>query len=1698
MKLFFRSLFSALTLIAFSAPSFAQSGQYGNEWIDYNSTYYKFKVAKAGIYRISRSTLASAGIPASVAGSNFKLYRDGREVPVYVSAETMGSGDYIEFAGNGATGILDKDLYADPSWQPNPNICLFTDTAAYYLTYDNGAGHLRYQQAANNIPPAPPAAESYNWATSGNYYKNVLIEGPSFDVTLGSPSAANPGNPFFSPSFQNGEGLIAAQIQFGAATSITLAAPNIAAVAIPAIFTTSICNRTYHNLSNVNISVNGNAAGTASSGSSETKIFTSNIPAASLNANNTLSYTQTIQPRGSSTYDVWGIAFAELQYPRNYDVTGLNYFSFKLDASSASKYLEFTGVSGSARLYDLTSRSWYQGDVAAGKTRFYVTPALVERSFVLVVDGTAPSPGSAKTVHFTDYNQSGNQGDYIIVTHNKLMQPVNGVDQIDRYKQYRSSANGGLHKVVVADVTELYDQFAYGYETHPLSVKHFLNYAYDKWMTRPASVNMIGHGLQYEQYSAYYSSPGTATFPIVPIYGNPGSDVDFVNFGSDLSQKLQIGRISVWNGSEVDKYLTKVIAYEDAMKTAIFPTAASELWKKQVIHIAGSQVVDEIQQQLFPTLEEARGVIEDTLEGAKVHSFSSVSTGIGTVTGADSIIKNGLGIITYFGHAYSYGFAYNLPDPATINNLPRIPVFIALGCDVAQMFTPNVQKTLSEQYTLSPNGGAIAMLATDNYGYTDFLHNYLITYYKSIAYNNYGGTVGSHMMKTHNRLFTDFCQGMGPAGNSYFTQIECQLLTGDPALPLFAPALPDYHVNADGISSTPANVTTSLDSFRLRIVSYNLGKAKRDTVQVKIEHRNPSGTITGTRLYTVYNLYNTDTAYLTLPIDKTRDLGLNKYIVTVDANDKYAELSELNNSTEFDLFIYSDNLIPVYPYEFSIVHEQGVTLKASSLNVFRKSGRYVMEIDTTTNFNSPSKLQTTITGAGGVIKWKPAPFVMKDSTVYYWRCAFDSTVNGERIWSGSSFIYLAHGSDGWNQSHYFQYLKNSYNRMGLPESRLFKYGLYDNKLDIFSGPSNSPIDKNQVLWNDNTTWQRANQNNLGMLQIMVIDSVTGETWKHHNPPQPGTWPYGDPTKGYHVTEFMAYDTIGRHAAMHYIDSVPNGDYIMLRSTYYIGTSYNIFANEWKADTQYYGPGKSLYHTVKNLGFTQLDSFNKPMTFVYFVKKGRPASEFQSEYAFVYPNDTVAAHLTFNIKTYDSTGQMNSTIIGPAKKWTRLLWQMHASDGKPQFDTANVKIYGITQSGAETFLYQGPQRDTALDSMIKASIYPKIRLEWHTADDSANTAPQLNYWRVLYTPVPEAALNPALNFAFSDSLQVGQQQLFTVAVENLTPIPMDSMLISYKIINSGGVTSTLPGSPKRYRPLPGNDTLNASISFDPANYPGNNSLFIEVNPNNDQPEQYHPNNLGYLPFNIAVDNRNPLLDVTFDGVHILNNDIVSAKPLIKILLKDENQFLALDDTSLLSIHLTGQKHPSIDLPFDGISCKFIPGTTGPNGKNEATVEINRNFEDDIYTLTVDGKDKSNNGAGTPTGTVTRASYKVAFEVINKPTVTNVLNYPNPFSTATSFIFTITGSQIPSQFKIQILSVTGKVVREITKNELGPLHIGRNITEYKWDGKDQFGQMLGNGVYMYRVATSLNGDAIEHRDSAGDRFFKNGYGKMYIMR
>lgn len=1667
-------------LFLYAGPA-VQGQTFGNEWIDYSKTYYKFKITKEGIYRIPKSSITSAGIPDFITGNQFVLYRDGQEVPLYVTTPgAMGVGDYIEFYGRGPNGNLDKNLYNNQAWHINDSASLFTDTASYFLTY----GVNVYQRYTTVNNPASGSAVPYVWHTAGKYFTNYVTSGRSY----------SPENKLYSAQFDCGEAMTNGFSFVATPASVTIETPEV-----------------YDNGPNGNMRINLAAKGkngidivtTVDLNNQDVvteTISLSPYPAAvkrlnmvisptQLQQNNTISYTTNYSAGGDNDM---GTAQVEIQYPHTNNLSGLSSFRFSLKANpSGNQALHFTNFNGAnPRLYDITNKKFYNGDITVpGQTSFYIDPSLTERTLMAVVDAGTPSLASVKSIQFTDYSNAAQQGNYVIITHNKLRQATDGQDHVQKYKEYRSSTEGGGYTVVVADVETLYDEFAYGVDMHPLALKNFLYYAHTTWGNKPEYAMILGRGLIYSEYREYLQSTASYPFPIVPTFGDPGSDVDLVNFGTDFKAKIKVGRISAWNGMEIANYLNKVKIYEQALKDSPTPNKESEFWKKKFVHVAGGSDAA-LQATLLTNLFNGEKIIREPYFGAQVTTVTKNTTTPIDQVGSElvnSMIDSGIFALTFHGHAAAGNFDFNLNNPEIYHNQPRLMHLMAFGCDVSQIFSLTTLRTISERY-INTAGGAISVIAQDNLGYLTFHGPYIQRFYRSMGLVNYGATLGTHYTKSYDStLYANSI--VNNANNFTFTQLECLLLMGDPALKMVNNAKPDYHVADDGLSTNPSNVTTTLDSFKLKISSYNLGRAISDTVNLKVEHVNPQGGVSTVGVYPIINLYSQKESIINIPINKTTDVGLNRYNITIDSDQQFDENSENNNTASLSIFIFADKLVPVYPQEFAIVGSQDITLKASTLNPFKPVAGYKMQIDTTELFNSPLLQQFSTQSSGGVIKWKPNLSYIDDK-VYYWRTSLDSGNTSQPEWTNSSFIYMPQ-KWGWNQSHYFQYLKDNFSTLVLPqETRQFDFKLKNNLLSIFNaclstdGSNPNTVNDVKFMYNDQDLQRSGCSPFSGTLQIMILDTLTGKPWINPVNGQQGSYPRCFNTRNTYVFEFPVAAYQERRVAAKFIDSIPAGHYIVIKNFLYdpFFNPSSGFAPLWIND----GPTDNLYDNLKALGFSTLDSFNQRRAFIFVCKKGDanfPVTQIFSQGT----TDKIQADVV--IPARNDSGILYSKVVGPAKKWETLKWSTTALDNMPQDDSVYVKAIGITASNTETTLFNTTNTDTSIAG-ISAGTYPTMRLEWYSKDTAHHTTRNLNYWRVHYEPIPEAALNPNMLLSFKDTLGEGENGELSIAIEELAGRPMDSMLVKYRVIDANGVAHDLHNV--RYKNLMGNDTLQARLSFDASPYPGDNFLFIEANPDNDQPEQYHPNNLGYLPFRVISDNLNPIIDVTFDGIHILDKDIVSSKPFIKILLKDENRYLKLDDTSLLSVSIRyiDDASPATPVALDGTTAKFIPASS--TEKNEAVVEYKPEFlQDGLYELSVNGKDKKGNS---PSAT----DYRISFEVINKSTITNVLNYPNPFSTSTAFLFTLTGWQMPSQFKIQILTVTGKVVREITKQELGPMHIGRNVSEYKWDGKDQYGQMLGNGVYLYRVVTAINGQDIEHRNSGADKFTQKGYGKMYIMR
>lgn len=78
--------------------------------------------------------------------------------------------------------------------------------------------------------------------------------------------------------------------------------------------------------------------------------------------------------------------------------------------------------------------------------------------------------------------------------------------------------------------------------------------------------------------------------------------------------------------------------------------------------------------------------------------------------------------------------------------------------------------------------------------------------------------------------------------------------------------------------------------------------------------------------------------------------------------------------------------------------------------------------------------------------------------------------------------------------------------------------------------------------------------------------------------------------------------------------------------------------------------------------------------------------------------------------------------------------------------------------------------------------------------------------------------------------------------------------------------------------------------------------------------------------------------------------------------------------------------------------------------------------------------------------------------------HVLNYPNPFTTNTGFYFEHNKASSELDILIQILSISGKLIKTI---ETSVSASGNRVGPIQWDGKDDFGNSIGRGVYFYRV-------------------------------
>ena len=121
------------------------------------------------------------------------------------------------------------------------------------------------------------------------------------------------------------------------------------------------------------------------------------------------------------------------------------------------------------------------------------------------------------------------------------------------------------------------------------------------------------------------------------------------------------------------------------------------------------------------------------------------------------------------------------------------------------------------------------------------------------------------------------------------------------------------------------------------------------------------------------------------------------------------------------------------------------------------------------------------------------------------------------------------------------------------------------------------------------------------------------------------------------------------------------------------------------------------------------------------------------------------------------------------------------------------------------------------------MYPFIQLGAYYEDTVSFTPAQIDRWHVLYTPLPEAAIDGSTAYTWlpaTDTLNEGQTVQFAVDVKNIYTIPMDSLLISYWVQDNNQVKH--PIAYARQDSLLVNEVFRDTITFSTQGHAGINS------------------------------------------------------------------------------------------------------------------------------------------------------------------------------------------------------------------------------------------------------------------------------------
>lgn len=1625
----------AISLIAF-APASAQAP---NSWINFSQTYYKIPVAADGIYRLTYTDLQSAGLPlGSIDPRRLNLYHRGVEQAIIVTGQddaVFDPDDAIEFYGRRNDGTLDTELYEPPSAQPHTYYNLFSDSTAYFLTW-------------NPLPVLGKRAETFSEINSGglpvqsaHQYEGLQLFTTDF-VNVGDLQSTT-----FSSS-EGWSGPVICTLLGGCTGQQDFSFENLLGpVTSPATPSLDMVISGRDEVSHsVEVYAGATAGalhlvGTANFYGFETASLTLPLTWPDIGPDGRMTVRVKLTPTG--TRDLVSVAYLKVAMTQDYDARSANDKIFRLLPNAGNKsYIEIMNPVASATVYDITDADNPRviGTTAvAGGLGAVINNTSSGRT--LLVTNSVRTP-ALNRITFRSIVPS--QAEYVIISHRSLLKPgLAYSNPVEAYAAYRASPEGGGYDTLTVTIDQLYNQFNYG-ETSPRAIFQFMKFL--DAGGDPRFLFLIGKGLEVSNdYHRKTSHAPDDLHDLVPPAGVPGSDMTFTAGlnGAGSEPGIPVGRLTASTPAQVAAYLNKVKESE--------ATPFDALWRKDVLHLSGGIQAGE--PQLFRTFVDGfKAMAEDHFLGGQVETISKQTLNVELINVKDQV-NSGLSLITFYGHSgpgtIDIDIGYVSDPTLGYQNQGKYPGFLINGCNAGRFFDNRV--TFGEDWMLTANKGATSFIAHSSFGFLNALKNYSDMFYQ-VAFGDsvfiHKG-VGEVQKETGRRYLAGYGSSLASV-----TQVQQMVLLGDPAVSLFGANHPDYEISAGGISLFSfegGSVNARLDSFAVEFRVRNFGRTDPAPLHVRVERTLGDGSVvTYDSLYAPV-FYEQILQMMIYKGDADNEAGNNLFTVALDADHDIAELSESNNSSSAVFFIPSNGARQVFPPPFAIVEGPSVELSFQHSDLTSDVRDFILELDTINAFNSPFLIGQTI-ATKGLGKWS-TPLLPDDSLAYYWRIRLATPLPGESSeWATTSFTRISSETSGWAQVHQGQLEEND--TLGLSwngtTQRLEFLGTAST-VDVLTygsahpnNPAGVSVKINGDEFNIATQGQLCRNNSLNLIAFDKSSSAPygGVPFGLFDQRNCGREP--QLINNYVVAEMDLVDGIGKWVA-----NVKPSDSVVLFSIGDAG-----FAS-WSSQTLF---------ALEQLGIasSQLSTLQPGEPFILLGRKGNAPGTAEVIRPITAPLDAQSLSVNTTITGRYSEGTMTTDLIGPATTWGKLATRISEKNGA---DSVSFDVVGVDLLGTESLVRNVPAGDSLLQD-IDANQFPYLRLLMHTSDTVDLTPAQLHTMLVTFTPVAEGVVTYD-GTTDTESVQEGEPWSASYGFTNISGVTFpDSLTVQADVFTRIG--RTLDRQAFRIKaPAPG-DTTHFTIDIDTRSKGGINDVTVYVNPRV-LPETYYDNNILplYEKLYVEADLTGPVLDVTIDGRHVVNGDEVSASPLIRARVIDHNPFLLKSDTTGVDLFLRSGPCPDGSsscfqrISFTDPQLNWLPATP----EEEFQLTYQPNLEKGLYTLRVQAVDANGNSSGDE-------PYEVSFAVGDEIGFVIRSVYPNPSSEFFNFSVFI-GGQDPEAWQLDIFTSTGLPVQTFS-SEVQQMHAGTN--ELRIAAADAQGNLLPPGIFVYRFTATIGGQVF----------------------